>query len=546
MKILICSVYAAGGDDPFLSLLPVGVGSLVAFLRRNDLEAKAANLMGLSPHLIRKILARERPDLLGISVMTHNRHDAVRLAELAKELNPDCFVVFGGAHATHRCREILAAYPAVDAIVLGEGEESLKELAQLPAKKRGGDLHQVRGIAFRHGGRVVVTQPRPLVADLDLLPHAYEGFQGGINIHPRRQMEFLITSRGCPAACTFCSSPNFWGKSLRFRSPRSMVAEIRAIRDRYGLIYFSIRDDTFTADRKRVVEFCRLLLEERLFILWNCQSRVSAVDEEMLLWMRRAGCDCIQYGVESGSPALLGILGKRITPDQIISAARMTRRVGIRLSIYLMTGIPGETGEELRETLRVLEGVKADDGQVSPLAYYPGTALHGEAVGRGELPADLFERSTEEALYVRSDPFVASATRRMLEKIKSVAPKELSQRACSPASKAGYCHADNIAAGELLAEEGDFTGAEQQYLEITRREPDNPWGWLLLGELRQESGRRGEALNAFRRLTELVPSHLPAWEALAELLGSGGERSEARRCREAVRRLTESDHHGES
>jgi len=540
MKALICSVYDAGGADPFLSLLPVGVGSLVACLRRAGMEAKAANLIGLPPDAIRKILVTERPDLLGVSVMTHNRHDSVRLAELAKALHPGCFVVFGGPHASPLCRETLAAYPAVDAVIMGEGEETLKELAEMRARGEECNFHQVRGLAFRHGAKVVVTPLRPPIADLDLLPPAHEGFIGGINIDPRRQMEFLITSRGCPAECTFCSSPNFWGKSLRFRSPRNMVAEIRAIRDRYGLIYFSIRDDTFTSDRTRVIEFCRLLLKERLFILWNCQSRVSAVDEEMLLWMRRAGCDCIQYGVESGSPALLATLGKRITAEQIVLAAETTRGVGIRLSIYLMTGIPGETEQELRETLRLLEAVKADDGQVSPLAFYPGTRLFTEAVRRSEVPTDIFECSTDEALYVRRDPFVLSATKRLLRKIESVVRTQRYRSEASAAirRRTGYCHAGNIAVGELLAAEGDFSAAEQQYQEISRREPDNPWGWLLLGELWRENGQTGKAIMAFQRLTELLPSHLPAWETLATLLGKSGARTEARLCRERVRELT--------
>ena len=561
MKVLICSVYGSGGDDSFLTLLPVGVGSLVAVLRNAGFTAKAANFIGLPSTEIRKILAAEQPDLLGISVMTHNRHDSVRLAELAKELNPAGIVVFGGPHATHRCREILAACPAVDAVVLGEGEETLRELAELLAESspinptptspliqgehrgvQGGHegIAAIRGLAFRDGDTVVVTPPRPPLPGLDALPLPSAGFEGGINIDLRHQLEFLITSRGCPAACSFCSSPHFWGRSLRFRSPRNMVDEIRTIRDRYGLIYFSIRDDTFTTDRKRVIEFCRLLLEEHLFILWNCQSRVNAVDEEMLLWMRRAGCDCIQYGVESGSTPILSALGKRITPEQIVRASEATRKVGIRLSIYLMTGIPGETEQELRETLTLLETLKADDGQVSPLAYYPGTRLFAAAVERGGVPADLFERSPEEALYVRNDPFVVSATRRLLRKIGDLSPNNFSGKRESVRARrlAGYCHTGNVTAGELLADGGDFTGAEKLYREIVSLEPDNPWGWLLLGELYRETGRSAEAQAAFRRLAELIPAHLPAWEALADLYRVTGDQAEALRGRERVKVLT--------
>ena len=541
MKSLICCVYGKSGDDPFLSLLPVGIGSLVATLRSAGFTAKAANFISLSPPVILKQLAAERPDLLGISVMTHNRRDSIRLAELAKELNPGCFVVLGGPHASHRYRELLASSTAVDAVVIGEGEETLRELVELLSSSPPFPLSTIRGLAFREGTEISVTPPRPPLPNLDLLPAAYTGFQGGINIDLRRQLEFLITSRGCPAACSFCNSPQFWGRNLRFRSPQSMVDEIRALADRYGLIYFAIRDDTFTADRRRVMEFCRLLLEARLFILWSCQSRVSAVDDEMLLSMRRAGCDCIQYGVESGSPVILAALGKRITPEQIVRASAATRRVGIRLSLYLMTGVPGETENELAESLLLLETVRADDGQVSPLAYYPGTLLFERGVRQGEVPADLFESSTEEALYLRRDPFVAAATARLLKKIEKCAPDGRAARreAAAARQRTGYCHGGNITTGELLAEGGDLKGAEAQYREIISEEPDNPWGWLLLGELLLESGKSGEALHPFRRLAELLPAHLPAWEALAELHRTTGNRAELRRCRERVRELTE-------
>lgn len=539
MKTLVTSPAASGTNDPFLSLLPVGVGSLVATLRSGGFTTKAANLAGLSPRGVRAILMRERPDLLGISVMTHNRHEAMSLANLAKELNPSCFVVCGGPHATHRYREMLAISPDLDAIVLGEGEETLLEMVTLLQKSRDIHLDSIRGLALRSSSGIIVTPLRPPVADLDALPPAWSGFEGGINIDIRSQLEFLITSRGCPAACTFCNSPLFWGKNLRFRSPRSMVDEIRAIRDRYGLIYFAIRDDTFTADRRRVIEFCRLLIEERLVILWNCQSRVTAVDEQMLLIMRKAGCDCIQYGIESGSPKILKALGKRITPEQILSAAHMTRRVGIRLSIYLITGVPGETDYELRETLRLLDSIRADDGQVSPLAYYPGTRLYDSAVSQGEIPADLFERSSEEALYARNDSFGVSATKRLLQKIEATAETSAPDRNIFGEIQqyTGYNYAGTIARGEYLEEQGDTGGAEQAYREIIRQEPQNPWGWLLLGELRRDVGRVKEAIEAFTTLAELVPTHLPAWETLVELYRITGDQVALRRCRERATEL---------
>ncbi len=379
---------STGNGDSYTSLLPNGLGYINALLCRDGYRSKIANLSPYNWQEIGKLLSVERPALLGISQFTHNRFESARVAKLAKEANPACFVVFGGPHATHRCHELLSHYPVVDAVVLGEGEETFCDLARHIVRRGDRDLDGVKGIAFRKGEGIVKTPPRSPLLDLDALPFPATCFGDAVGADIHRQAEFIITSRGCPASCSFCSSPRFWGKGLRFRSPRSIVEEIRFIRDRYGLIYFSLRDDTFTADRERVVEFCRLLLREKVYILWNCQSRVNAVDEDVLLWMKRAGCECVQFGVESGSPRILKELGKRISPEQVKKAALAVRRAGIQLSVYLITGVPGETEEDLKETLTLLAAIKGHDGQVSPLAYYPGTGLFEEAVRSGAIPGN--------------------------------------------------------------------------------------------------------------------------------------------------------------
>ena len=281
--------------------------------------------------------------------------------------------------------------------------------------------------------------------------------------------------------------------------------EIRYIRDRYGLIYFSIRDDTFTADRERVLEFCRLLLQEKVHILWNCQSRVNAVDEEMLFWMKRAGCECVQYGVESGSAVVLARLGKRIALADVRRAMAATRRAGIHPSIYIITGVPGEGEADVRQTLALIDEIKALDGQVSPLAYYPGTPLFDHAVKNGGIDAELF-RQKEEAFFVRSDPFVERTRKRLLARIEKVArasvftPNDIRQQK----ELLGYCHATNVMAGELYGMAGHMRGAEREYREIVGHEPANPWGWLALGELYAERGMLKQAEHAYERAAALV------------------------------------------
>ena len=323
----------------------------------------------------------------------------------------------------------------------------------------------------------------------------------------------------------------------------SIVQEVRYLRDRFGLIYFSFRDDTFTADRKRVIELCRLLLQEKLYILWNCQSRVSSLDEEMLVWMKRAGCECVQLGVESGSSPMLQTLGKTISPRKVEEAARMIRRVGINLSIYLITGIPGEGDDDLAATQKLISSIRPHDGQVSPLAYYPGTALFSDAVAAGTVYSDLFEKSRTPALLVRPDAFAERSMRLLMNTLERSALKNgfTDNDFRQQKTVIGYCHATNILAGEFYEAQGEWGKAERGYREIIERQPENPWGWLTLGELLGETGDYHGAQAAFTTLTRLVPAHAPAFTALGELARLSGDLSTARSRYAQALELDESD-----
>jgi radical SAM superfamily enzyme YgiQ (UPF0313 family) len=532
MEILLAyKTHSGGARDPHTSLLPIGLGYINAMLRKEGYRSKVANFSRAAWREIAEYIAGRPPAILGVSQFTHNRFDSLRLARLAKKINPSCFVVFGGPHATHRFREILSQNDSVDAVVIGEGEETFCELVRCCAENRRNELDSVRGIAFRNAGSIMMTPPRAPLDDLDALPLPAACFDDAIGVDAHRQMEFLVTSRGCPASCRFCSSPRFWGRALRFRSPRSIVDEIKFIRNRYGLIYFSIRDDTFTADRKRVLDFCRLLLQEKVYILWNCQSRVNAVDQEILFWMKRAGCECVQFGIESGSTKVLRALGKNITREQIRKAAEQTRRAGLHLSLYLVTGVPGETNEDVGETLSLLESIKASDGQVSPLVYYPGTSLCEEGMNSGSIGRDLFESDTRDALYVRSDTFVRKSVTSLLNRIERVAEKTSYTQADFLAQKSelGYCHVTNVMAGEKYESEGDWRKADTEYREIIVREPDNPWGWLMSGELHAGRGDAVTARHAFEKLASLVPAHAPAFSNMGELCRLEGDYTAARK-----------------
>jgi radical SAM superfamily enzyme YgiQ (UPF0313 family) len=417
----------------------------------------------------------------------------------------------GGGHASFQYREILSPGTPVDLVIVGEGEETLLELVtHLEAGRAWG---HVSGIAFRRNDSLVKTPPRELIGNLDALPFASQFLDHSIGVDKALQAEFIITARGCPSSCSFCSSPVFWNRRVRFRSPENIVDEIVFVRDRYGLIYFSLRDDTFTADRTRAISFCQLLIERRAHIMWNCQSRVNTLDEELLVWMKRAGCECVQLGVESGAPRILDLLGKAITPVQVESAAVAVRKVGINMSVYLISDIPGESDDERAATIELMDRIRPDDGYVSPLAYYPGTKLFFDAVAGGQIDEHVFQKTHAPAVYAAGTP--GRSSKKLLRSLDN-------RRMCGAREfrlqkqVIGYCYATNVLAGEYFSQNGNFGAAEKEFREIVDREPDNPWGWFLLGELLGEQGNRDRSVECYRRVLGLIPRHTPSLMALSE------------------------------
>ncbi|HIJ81540.1 MAG TPA: radical SAM protein [Desulfuromonadales bacterium] len=510
MKILL--LYHSGlshRNDPYISLVPTGLTYLHACLLEAGHSSVLANFSGWSTSRIEKKLLSFKPDMVGISQWTHNRALSLELAAVCKRLLPECLTVMGGAHATFCYEDILVEGGCVDVVVCGEGELTLTELAARHAA--GNAWHDIDGIAYRRNGAVVVTQRRSPVPDLDSLPSPSRYFENSVGLDLHLQSEFIVTARGCPSSCNFCSSPSFWGRSVRFRSPQAIVDEILFIREKYGLIYFSLRDDTFTADRKRILEFCSLLITHEANILWNCQSRVTAIDEELITAMKRAGCECIQLGIESGSPHLLKYLNKRITPDKATSACSLIREIGINLSVYLISNIPGETEDDLCQTMSLLRCLKADDGYVSPLAYYPGTRLFRDAVAAGDIPENLFSSDQRDSLYVSAGG-AGTTTRLLDELVKSRRDDE--GRFILSKERIGYCYTSNVLASEWYRQKGDYRKAVEELEEITRQQPRNPWGWFLLGELYAENGAWKKARSSFEQVLKIVPRHSASLSAL--------------------------------
>ena len=511
MKIVLA--YQSGlthRNDPYINLVPTGLCYLHACLRENGYDSTLANFSAWPTTRITQELRFLKPDIIGISQWTHNRHTSIELARICRDLFPDSMIVMGGGHATFCYEELLVENSPVDIVIRGEAEKTIIEL--LARLSSGAEWQSIAGLAFRSNGSVKVNESPENIDNLDQLPLPARYLEWSVGLDLELQAEFIVTTRGCPSTCYFCSSPDFWGRKVRFRSPEDIVEEILYIRNEYGLIYFSIRDDTFTADRKRVLAFCSLLQRQKIHILWNCQSRVNAIDEELVTEMKRAGCECIQLGVESGSPRILQQLGKNITPDQIAQTCALIRKFGINLSVYLISDIPGETAADIQQTTELVRSIHPDDGYVSSLAYYPGTQLYKDAVKSGSITPAVFTNTRNAAIYVDSRRKHSSA--RLLKELTGNR-LDNPERVARQKQLLGYCYTTNVIAGEWYRQHEEYEKAEKELREITTVQPGNPWGWLLLGDLYTGLGMDSKGKECYARVLSIVPRHGPSKEALS-------------------------------
>lgn len=336
-------------------------------------------------------VARESTDLVVMECSTPSIEYDLETAKAVKEKDRDAFVTLVGSHATFFHQEILEANPRVDAICRGEFELTVKDLAQALAQD--GDLSKVLGLSYRQDGGVKVNPERPLLEDLDSLPFPAwhivrcEGYHSAVYSGHRTMT--MVSSRGCPAHCTYCLWPEtLYGHRFRARSAANVVEEMGRLVGNYGVdeIYFD--DDCLTLGKERVLEICRLIQEREIEVNWIAQSRVDTVDEEMLTAMKEAGCHYIYFGVESGSPKMLKLMRKGISLERAKETFAICRRLGIRTQAFFLFGIPGEDQETIRQTIEFAKELSPDSVQFAVAIPHPGTQLYEECQRNGWLLYD--------------------------------------------------------------------------------------------------------------------------------------------------------------
>ncbi len=380
---------------------PLGILYVAAVLERADHEVRvtAAEVLGLDYRSISREVAEFDAPLLGLTITTENRFDVFQLAAALKKDHPEKIIMVGGPHATMAGADMIEHVREIDLAVIGEGEDTVLELLNcLQSGWNEEELARVRGIIFRRSGKVFFSGRRPLIQDLDGLP------QPAKHLIPLKSYNFswpvsgrqlpaanMMTSRGCPFNCNFCSTPVTWGRRVRGYSVERLIAEMRCNIDQAGAEYIWFYDDTFNFSRERLHAVCRSIIREKLNIRFAAEIRIDALERDDLEILAEAGLHFFSFGVEAGSERVRReIIHKNIATEKAYQVVDWANELGLRPNAFFIFSHPTETWSEARRTIKIMEDFREKaEISVSILHIYPGTELEKRARTEGVLPADF-------------------------------------------------------------------------------------------------------------------------------------------------------------
>ncbi len=326
------------------------------------------------------------PDFVGIQMLTPNRVSSYMLIEYIHKNHPKIKIILGGIHATVMYDQLLKKYPYV-IIVLGEGELTLTEIV----KSKTADSKKIKGIVFFKKGKIIMTPPRELIEDLDSLPFPkHELF-----FNTPRDSACILSSRGCPFKCSFCSLNPLTKRRVRFRSPKNVVDEIEYLVKRFPQIKeIWFHDDSLFVDNERVIEICKEILRRGIKKDFIASGRIKPLSERMIRFLERANFKRVLLGVESGDNDILRMANKGINQEDIINAFKMFAKSKINIKPFIIIGLPGENEKTIKNTINLIKKLQRikyhpyTDGAI--LTVYPGTQVYELAKQKGMMTDDFW------------------------------------------------------------------------------------------------------------------------------------------------------------
>jgi radical SAM superfamily enzyme YgiQ (UPF0313 family) len=398
---------AAGHDISRIANImpPLGLASIAAYLEQRGTGADIIDCYARpdSDRAIRDYLLAEKPAFIGLSCTTSSFHDGIRIAELAHQAVPGIKTVFGGPHVSALKEQLFKDFPAMDYAVIGEGEETMAELARCGHD----DPASVKGIIHRRGTEINFTGYRDKGLVLDDLPFpAYEklaGFPSSYMLpifnYPKTPNTSCISSRGCPYACSYCDRSVF-RRSFRYNSATYLYEHLKYLRERFGIRHINFYDDQFTFNRQRVEEFTGLMIDRPLGMTFNCAVRAEHIDRELLTRMKSAGCWMMSLGIETGDEELLAQHRQNADLDHLAQKIRMIKDAGLRTKGLLMMGLPGETEASIRRSMKYVFSLPIDDFNLAKFTPFPGSPIYENIHELGEFEEDWEKMDCMNFLFV--------------------------------------------------------------------------------------------------------------------------------------------------
>jgi anaerobic magnesium-protoporphyrin IX monomethyl ester cyclase len=406
-------------------LPPMGLGYLASIAERSGIQVRILDCLihgweheeyvdedlvrvGLSDKDIEDRITQFKPDMVGINCQFSRQYKIYhKIFALIKKIDPKIVVVAGGPHATV-CPEEVLSDDNCDYLLLGEAEESFQELIQ--SVQNNSDRTTIDGLGWKSDGNLKINPKQRFVQDLDTIPfpayhlmelNKYFGLESSHGDRHKKRFCPIITSRGCPAKCTFCSAYQVWGNKFRVRSVENVLAEMKLLKDQYGVEEIMFEDDNVTADAKRAKHLFSRMIEERLDFVWDTPNGVGvwSMDEEMIDLMKQSGCVRLHFPVESGSEHVLKrIIKKPLELKKVKRLIKYCEKVNLHHSMFLVIGMPGEKLSDMWESFKFAAECGCYAPHISVATPYPGTQLYEDCLKNGYFSKpysldDLFIRS---------------------------------------------------------------------------------------------------------------------------------------------------------
>ncbi|MFC1701121.1 B12-binding domain-containing radical SAM protein [Patescibacteria group bacterium] len=364
---------------------PLGLAYLAANLEKYNYRVSIIDspVLGFDIFEIIRQIKKIKPDLIGFTMLTPMYEIVKELADNIKLELPKCKIIVGGAHATALPKETLEDIKSVDYVCIGEGENTIVDLADCLSNKIHINISRVDGLVYRDENKeLIFNKSRQFEEDLDKFPpparHLLPMKKYKLTVSRVNGADYcptLILARGCPFDCSFCSHP--FGRSFRRHSVERIIKELINLINNYNINQVNFEADTLTIDRDFLLSLCKELIKRGISkkIQWTCESRVDTIDEELLMAMKEAGCWQISYGIESGVQKLLDLINKGVTLARVEEVVSITKKIGITIRGFFILGLPTETIEESWQTIKFAKKLDPLWAQFTIAIPYPGTNL---------------------------------------------------------------------------------------------------------------------------------------------------------------------------